>query len=112
MSRAKSGSVIIDTAHEILQKEISTGRALASSDHGYTIFLTNAGAINITINTGLNDNFEADFIQQGAGTTTFVDGTATVTAPNGLVLTGVGRMASVVKRLAVDDVLVLGELTI
>ncbi len=109
MSRAKSGGVVV--VAEILQKEISSSRALASTDHKYTIWLTNAGAIDVTINLGLGDNFEADFVQKGVGTTTFVDGTAAVTAPNGLVLTGVGAVASVVKRLAQDDVFVLGELT-
>ncbi len=109
MSRAKSGGVSV--VAEILHKEISSSRALNTTDHKYTIWLTNAGAIDITLDLGLPDNFEADFIVKGAGTTTFVDGTATVTAPNGLVLSGVGAVASVVKRLANDDLFVLGELT-
>lgn len=112
MARAKSGGIVISVVAEILQKEIATSRALNATDHKYTIFLTNAAAMSITLDLGLPDNFEADFVQKGAGTTTFIDGTATVTAPDGLRLTGVGNVCAVVKRLANDDLFLLGELIV
>jgi len=111
MSRAKQGGIGINFIDNDLQKEISTGRALTSADNGYTIFLTNTVAMNLTIDSGLPDNFECNFIQKGIGTTTFIDGTATVVAPDGFVLiNGIGNVCALIKRLAVDELFLVGEL--
>lgn len=109
MSRAKSGGVSV--VAEILQKTITTGRALNTTDDKNTIFLNSATPISITVNNDLPDNFEADFLNIGVGQVTFVQGTATLNVPNGTKLDQ-GLPASVVKREANNDYWLLGSLIV
>lgn len=91
-----------------LQKEISTTYTMATGDDRYTIFLN--GTFTITVDLGLGDNFECDFINVGAGNITFAQGTVTTwNAPDGLVLYP-NKVCALIKRLSNEDVWLKGEL--
>lgn len=59
-----------------LQKEITDNYVLTSADNGYLIKCNAATAKNITVNNDLSDNFECTFWCKGAGSWTFLEGTA------------------------------------
>ena len=63
--------------------DATTTRTLADTDKGADIYCSNAGAITISLNTGLTAGFWCNLIMQGAGVVT-VAGTATREAPNGV----------------------------
>lgn len=91
------------------QKEVDDTYTVVAGDSKYTIFLNKATAFNVTIDTIAVANFECDFINIGAGTVTFVDGTANLNYPDGLVLAP-NRVCALMKFLNNNEYWLKGEL--
>jgi hypothetical protein len=84
------------------QVQANTGRTIVASDAGKTIYVNNAAAQNVTINTSvLAANDVLHVVQEGAGAVT-INGTATINVDSGFNKTTKGQnaMISVVMKSA------------
>ena len=80
-----SGTLLDDLMTKALDVSTQSGSfTITDAMNGEVIYVTNASAVNATLNTGLTAGFNCVIVQQGAGAVT-VNGTATTEAPNGLV---------------------------
>ena len=93
-----------------LQKEITDSYTLTSADNGYLIKCNAATAKNITVNNNLSDNFECTFWNKGAGSFTFLEGTATFDDFYGTILT-TKKTAYLFKDAALNSYVLTGNLT-
>lgn len=95
------------------QKRITTSYTLTSLDNNYTIFVNNGVSnITITVPTGLADNLNIGFIQEGTGTVTFVASGSTIYTPIGLKIKGQYYNAYIEKDGATNNYYLLGNLIV
>ena len=92
------------------QKEVTTSTyTITDSDSGYQIWFNNATGITVTINTLTTDNFECEFYNEGLGSVTFQNGTATVGYPDGTTLI-TNKVATLLRKLSTTTYKLKGEL--
>jgi len=94
-----------------LQKAITSTYTLASADNNYTIFINNGSStVNITVPSGLTNNFNVGFVQQGSGLVTFVQGSGTtVNTATGLKVKGQYYQAFLEKSGSSETYFLLGN---
>lgn len=94
-----------------VQREIVSSETLVESDRKILITFDSASAINCTIDDVWNANVYIEFYNKGAGTVSFVQGTATLTSDDGLDLEQ-GKVATLFNvGTAYDELKLKGELS-
>lgn len=93
-----------------LQKEVtgSTYTVLITDDR-YTIFFNRATAITVTVDSLALNNIEVDFYNYGAGAVTFVQGSTTLSSPDGVTLLQY-KVCALFKFMANNIFILKGEL--
>ena len=100
-------------ASKVATLETTTARTLTASDHGKTVFTTNAAATTITVPAGLPSYFECQIVQKGTGQITVSAGSdVTVSSYSGWAKT-VGQHAglTLINNGGTDTYTLLGQLT-
>jgi hypothetical protein len=93
-----------------LHKEITAAAyTILPTDLNYTIFFNSASPVTVTLNEGLPNNFECDFYNLGAGTVSFVSGTATISKPDGASLAK-DKVATLIRVMSTANYKLKGEL--
>lgn len=95
-----------------LQKVINTSYTIVNNDNNYTIFINNgATPINITIPSGLQNNIEVGFIQQGTGDVTFVQSGTTINSVSSMKkIKGQNYQAFIIQLAGTNTFQLLGNL--
>jgi len=92
------------------QKNINGNYTILSGDNNTLLVLSSATAFNITVNSGLTNNFETEFINIGTSTVTFLtSGTANLTYPDGTIFLP-NKVAFLVKIGSTNNYWLKGEL--
>ena len=93
-----------------IENDATTAYSVTSADNGKIIALDNAGAIAVTIPSGLGEGFNCSFVQKGAGAVTFT-ASAPATLANRQGHTKTGGQDAVVSIVAIasDDLVLSGD---
>jgi len=92
------------------QKNINGSYTILSSDDNTLLVLSSATPFNITVNSGLTNNFETEFINIGTATVTFLtSGTANLNYPDGTLFLA-NKVAFLVKIGSTNNHWLKGEL--
>jgi hypothetical protein len=93
-----------------IENDATTAYSVTSADNGKIIALDNAGAIAVTIPSGLGEGFNCSFVQKGAGVVTFT-ATSPATLANRQGHTKTGGQDAVVSIVAIasDDLVLSGD---
>jgi len=106
---ADSDLVQGDITQEI-NNQTGTTYTLLDSDHGKLVTLSNAGAITLTVPTGLRSDFECAIEQEGAGQVTVTASGTTLHSADGNLATRVQYSPAGIRQKATNVFLVTGDL--
>jgi len=108
--KAQWSNVLKSEVTEVVEQDVTTSYTFTDADHGKIIELNNAGAIALTLNTGLRSDFAVTYVQKGAGQVT-ISGTATLNNIDGFLVTeGQHTPISVIPSTTADNYTIAGRL--